>query len=629
MNFDYFETDKLPMKRGRVIKTLSDSTIRGILDAIVELVTNSDDSYTRLESKGRETSGIIKIFLTRTKGGHCTFIRVIDEAEGMSFQSLKKSIEFSGETSGFKEGGTVRGFFGRGLKESIIALGKGSIFTLKDSVLCNAEIYYDSKEKDAIYKLATPIKGESEEELKNLGFNSRSGSIVEIKITNTSKDNIPSSKIIDDHISKHYSLRDICASKKRKIELHFSEPDNKGLLTKTLLSYQYPKGELVFDKPVNISGDNVYIKIYESEVQLDSPVIPQGTAGLMIKSEGSILDNKLFGFENEPSGLYFYGEVNYPGIAKAIRNGDESIVDYNRGGLDWRHISNKELERKIKQILKILVDKKREEIVDKGEQEVKQPIQKLLNDICQELSKMAKDELEDTGPAPGQLNSLIIIPMVANLEPDKPRNLGVYAPRYLIEEMETHRVEILSSNSNIHIINSSINLNPHKTDKNAAYSSFKVVGNLEGESAIITAKLNSKSATCEVRVQEQKERPPSGKPKKSGGIFNKIIPAQDEEPTQRFQYIEGGIIKVFVKFPGINKYLGDNFENIDTVEGKMVLAEIIIEAFCRYIASQRAGKIYDEEIYPYLSDMDRLRRKVSSAIYLTILKTNLNNLVEK
>ena len=58
----------------------------------------------------------------------------------MSEEDLLKAIEFAGETSGFAEGRKVRGFFGRGLKESIIALGKGTIMTLKDGVLSRTVI---------------------------------------------------------------------------------------------------------------------------------------------------------------------------------------------------------------------------------------------------------------------------------------------------------------------------------------------------------------------------------------------------------------------------------------------------------------------------------------------------------
>lgn len=628
MEIDAFETGLLPMRRGRVIKTLSDSTIRSVLDALVELITNSDDSYVRLENTGNEANGNIDIYLARTTGGQCTLLRVIDSAEGMSFQTLKKSIEFSGETSGFKEGRTVRGFFGRGLKESIISLGKGKIITLKDGVLSGAEIYYDKKKRDALYKLATPMKGESEENLREMGFNKKTGTVVEIKILSKRKALIPSYSKIKDYISKHYSLRSICSSKKRRVKLTFYEPDKENLETTDVLKYEYPDGKKVFEDSIKIDDNDVYVRIFESMTQLTTPNTPQGTAGLLIKSEGAILDNRLFGYDIDPAGLYFYGEINCPGIAKSIRDGDESIVDYNRGGLAWRHKSNKKLEDKMKKILQGLIEKKRGEIKEEDETEVEKPVQEVLDRVCRELSKLAKDELEVIGPAQGEVNSLLILPMVANVQPGKPRALGVYAPGYLLEEKDTKTVTLSSSNPDIEVSIPQVTLKQSKKDRGVYFSSFQVSGKEKGVSAIISANLKNLIATCEVRVQKQKKRKKGKKHKTTGGVFSKIIPARDKEPIQRFEYAEGGIIRVYVKFPGVNKHLGNNFEKVHTKVGRTILSEIILEAFCRYIARQKAGKYFDEEIDPFLVEMDKLRVKASRTIYQMILYSGLDRLIK-
>src|SRR3989344_2669958 len=625
MKFDNLESGLLPMKRGRVIKTLSDSTIHGALDAIVELLTNSNDSYVRLEETGKKPSGIIEIHITRMSGGHCTHIKVIDEAEGMGFNSLKNSITFSGETSGFKEGMTVRGFFGRGLKESIVALGKGHIMTLNEGILSTAEIYYDRQQEDAVYNLSTPIKNFSPEELKELGFTGPTGTIVEIQINNEKKNSIPGRNTIEEYITNHYTLREICSSEKRELRLYFNEPENKGLITTTILNYVYPEGSIVYEDDVKLNGDTVHFRVYESTEQLTSPGSPQGTAGLLIKTEGAILDNKLFGFETDPSGLYFFGEIICPGIAKAIRNGDESVVDFNRGGLDWRHQYSKELESSSKEILKKLIEAKREKMRSDKEQQLKEPIQQMLDKLCRELSKLAKDELEDAGPAPGQVNALMILPMVVNINPDEPRSLGVYAPKYIISDENTNIVKFLSSNEKVKLLNTQLELEPDKKDDKLYKSSFKVLSSSEGEMSIITAKLGNQAANCEVRVIPPTKKGRRRKKRGSGGIFSKIIPAHDNEPIQRFQYTEGGIIRIFVKFPGINKYLGEYLENVYTMEGKTILAEILIEAFCRYVAKQRAGKYYTEDIDLFSGEMDRLRRKASVIIYEMVFKADLRD----
>ena len=106
----------------KIISQLSRATIKNIVDGIVELVTNSDDSYKRLEEKRVKTSGKIEIYVNRKKGGICENLKIKDYAEGMTKEELEKAIEFGGETSGFLEGRSVRGLFGRGLKETIVSL---------------------------------------------------------------------------------------------------------------------------------------------------------------------------------------------------------------------------------------------------------------------------------------------------------------------------------------------------------------------------------------------------------------------------------------------------------------------------------------------------------------------------
>ena len=132
----------------RIIEESAKATIRNLIDGIVELITNSDDSYKRLE-EGHEVSGKIEIYVNREKGGICKNLRVKDWAEGMTSQELESAITFGGETSGFHKGRSVRGFFGRGLKETIIALGEGEIKTVKNGKLTKTKLWLDKKNQKA------------------------------------------------------------------------------------------------------------------------------------------------------------------------------------------------------------------------------------------------------------------------------------------------------------------------------------------------------------------------------------------------------------------------------------------------------------------------------------------------
>lgn len=631
MDFQSAESGQLPVNEGRLIKSLADSTVRGVMDAVVELVTNCDDSYVRQEQEGSNSSGRIDLYIDRGAGGHCKELRVIDEAAGMDYQALRRAIEFSGETSGFKEGRSVRGFFGRGLKESILALGIGTIFTLKKGVLSRAIISYDEKEKQSKYDLSVPIQNLSQEELINYGFLGNSGTLVAIKITNTKKDYILGRNHIKEQFLKHYAFRDINSSTKRAVYLHFSDVESKDKYSSDIpLVYKWPEGKLVFDKDMKILNSVAHFKIYESLEQLQTPKNPTGEAGLLIKTEGAILDNQLFGFETDPNGLFFFGEITAPGIAQAIRSGDESIVDTNRTGLARNHPYNKELENISKEILGKLIQERKERLKSEKKAELAEPINNLFNKLCKELSDLAKDELEDKEPGPGEVKAFVIKPLFANIAPESPRTLSVYCPKYLSEDEGTKVVNLLSSNGNIKLSNESIILEQYKRDPDVLKATFKLNGENEGEVALITATLGRVTANSEVRVHELGHidpgpgKPPTGS---GGGVFRKIEPAYDESPIQRFEYVPGGIIKIYIKFPGVGDILGENFETIETQGARVALSEIIIEAFSRHISRQRVGKYVEEQIDPFTSEMDRLRKKATKTVYSILLRADLNELL--
>jgi len=183
MNSSIFGEAKKLQIEPRIVKQMSLATIRTFPDAIVELVTNCDDSYRRLEEKNVVCSGEIKVFIKRLKGGRCEELKAIDFAEGMEKNQLEEALKFGGETSGFEKGKSVRGLFGRGLKESILALGKGIIYTIKDNKISIAELWWDETSSSAKYKIIKESYIPSLEERDEVGIK-ENGTCVKISITN-------------------------------------------------------------------------------------------------------------------------------------------------------------------------------------------------------------------------------------------------------------------------------------------------------------------------------------------------------------------------------------------------------------------------------------------------------------
>jgi hypothetical protein len=69
------------------------------------------------------------------------------------------------------------------------------------------------------------------------------------------------------------------------------------------------------------------------------------------------------------------------------------------------------------------------------------------------------------------------------------------------------------------------------------------------------------------------------------GFISEIIPDETETPTQRTFYDKNtGIIRIFIKFPSVFGIIGSALEGAETPAGRILLAELVGEAFCRELA---------------------------------------------
>ena len=117
----------------RALKMLADQAIgHDLLKGLIELITNCDDSYARLEKSGIQADGRIDIEVDRRPRTKSTIIRVVDWAEGMDEDRLERCVgNYGGDTSGQ----IGRGVFGMGLKDTINAFGTGIVTSFKNCLL--------------------------------------------------------------------------------------------------------------------------------------------------------------------------------------------------------------------------------------------------------------------------------------------------------------------------------------------------------------------------------------------------------------------------------------------------------------------------------------------------------------
>lgn len=263
------EVRPLPID-AQIVAQQAQSTIKNVVDAIIELVTNSDDSYRRMESHGGETSGSIRVEIIREKGGKCRLLEVSDEAEGMDWVALEKAITFAASSSGFYEGRTVRGLFGRGMKEAIVGLGNGEIHTVKGGRESAVEIFLENREtKWRTLKKERPSS-------------SPDGTTVAIEVTRTEL-SCPTFDIIYRRLSNHFALREILKNPKRRVTLRV---DDNGMKRSRSLRFDSPTGSERVRKTIEVQGFGAsQLVIYESAEKLEfKSNDPSSVAGILVRS---------------------------------------------------------------------------------------------------------------------------------------------------------------------------------------------------------------------------------------------------------------------------------------------------------------------------------------------------------
>lgn len=584
----------IPINR-RVLSHLAKATIKNLIDAIVELVTNSDDSYKELEAAGKKIDGRIEIYVNRKKGGICQTLKVKDYAEGMTKEELIRALEFAGETSGVYMGRNVRGLFGRGLKESIIGLGEGEIITIKDGKKYRTKIW-STKDDPALF---------DDNLLENFVFtNEPNGTEVVINITNE-KIRIADYEKFKNQIINHYALREINYNPKRKIFLTFEELSSKSkyhgpITSNDLIKYNPPLGIKVFEDKVKLKtfNEDINLVIYEANKPLESPKNnPFGRAGILIKIKGAIIENQLFKYEDEPAALYFFGEALCPGLGERIINRQEhNLLNLSRKGLDWNENYCQEIGRVIEETLEPFILKKKEQLNSfKPIEDIDEKVKKNLKKLANFLNQVAKEELGDESENKPEMDlffehNFSIVPSVANVQINKPRTLTIYAPEDLVEKFGCI-VKIISTNENLEPSVNQLRLEKSLFNlKHIFTNHFKVFAYKENEQGEIIAELGNKKVKAIVTVKPPKSINKSQKQKRvfitefksDNGVKTGESRARYEEKT--------GVIYINTAFPSINKFIKNGLKGVESVEGRILLSEIVGEVFFRQMSRKLIEK---------------------------------------
>ncbi|TSA24004.1 hypothetical protein D4R71_07680 [bacterium] len=490
-----------------VIKASDSHTLRNIRTAIqndvfralVELITNSDDSYLRLEEFGTNVKAEIEI-LYKNDGNLCRF-GVRDFAEGMSYETIFSSFtEYGTTTSGFREGGSVRGYFGQGAKDALISMIEGEINTFYNGEYIKCKLYIEDNKP--YYEIHSP-KVASESLREKYGIKSN-GTVVYFSIDREVMNiSIPKVLTIHKELANNFLLRIIMSKPSRKVSLI---DENKEEVYK--LSYRFAEGEEVFNDKfilnyLDYEDFEIDLRILRHKDELNQLGENRDGGILILDSHDTVLDISLFKYDNEPLASKIFGFLHIKNFRTLLKN-EEPVLKQERTGLDNRHPFNKILISKIEKRLDIIIEKEKKledrriNQFDKEESKRFKNAFKLLNEIAQnevqDITTLGENDVEIEFE-----NGLFILsPKSANITVGKRYNIKLFIDSNIVKVGS--EISLSSSNNKVKLITRKVLISPEDKSKKIIKKHVTIQGEEGNIKSTIAASYKEKYAEVNIFV---------------------------------------------------------------------------------------------------------------------------------
>lgn len=577
----------------RVAIQQADQAIRkDVMRALVEIITNANDSYSRLEQSGETASGEMIIEVRRKHNN--SVIRVRDFAEGMTDKRMDRVVGTYGEaTSGLKEDQRVRGMWGRGLKDSIFGLGYGHVRSFKGANFYSCSLLL--KNGVPTFDLDDPIRATTDLREK-YGIPQGNGTVIEIVV---SRDDVkmPQYNNLRNYLQRHFELRPIMSNPNRRIILRDMASGVK-IRQENELSYRSPIGEKVLGERLQIEGYPAEAKldVYRSNIQLSTRGEEGDYAdgGLLVISRDIVISLTMLKFENDPYAGYFYGSIQCDYLHDLLKN-DEPVLTATRDGINWTHPFAKTLKLAVEAKLDPLVQAEREHAIHDEQTKLDKKLRRKLDRALHELNTIAVTELREQRDTEKKRIEL----------PES--GMGFFPERMYVQTGQTASLvlrvavsdngrtpstaSVISSSSEVIVTTPLVPLKPHKTDPNILEARVRIEGRQVGGEGTVTAYLGRNRAQAVVQVHSKKETIPSPPMRGSAALFSDIRFDDRTDPRQRVYYDRvNSAIVIATAAPSVKIYLDINNRLDTTVQGQVLLAELITEAVCREIAREGVEK---------------------------------------
>jgi hypothetical protein len=684
---------KLIISNRHVRHTIATMVQKDPVKALIELITNSDDSYARLEERGEKVSGRITVAILERRGGEPSLLRVTDEAEGFSTEDLEVKLGRMGEsTSGLDMGADVRGFFGDGLKEAILGLGVGgSVSSIQGRLYVSGQLYWE-EEQATFYPPGRPrpVTGAIRKQLQIP--RGKNGTLVEIEVAQEVR--IPRHETLQHELALHVALRDIVQNPARTLILQRLTSNGK-IQYSDPIRYKDPIPDPAFKtvkkhgQVPGYPGSDFHLEVRRATEEL--PGVEAGMkrlGGLVVQSRRALVDITFFGHENRPGTEYLFGRLQCDYLYQLLQQGEMVVTKY-RAGLSKENEFVRKLGAEVDRLLDPIVQAEAKRL-QQSESSNDPQTRKRLDEACRELNRIAREELDLTGPGdegneselgpfrfeykhyrmlrdrerlvrlwvaedlldgptaieldidgdglsanptsikldpadarngmvPGDVMLTGSTPLengriaatlethlaeaeveVIELQPREPFSFDqeVYRPavghwtkvtlKIQVPQALEGRAEVAFSMElgNVKIRPETVEVDSAQAPGEWLSVTGEVFGEQVGQADELIARMNEYEAQATVVISTERQR---SERKDKGGVINRIeFNTTKENPTQR-TFFKDGVIWIFVNEPSIRRYLKTP-EDRTLPAGRAITAELVLQAFCRYLAPQKAER---------------------------------------
>lgn len=495
--------------------------IHDLFDALVELITNPDDSYHRLFVSRRlqQDGGPIAIQYSTAKDA--PYIAIRDHAEGMS---LREMVEKLGDVGTHHSQQGDRGFMARGAKDCS-ELGHLTFESIKNDRYSRCEITPQAK------FIAREESKAKKQIRQQIGIYQGNGTLVTLRLEPNQR--LPRFETIARDLPRHFALRDILAE---------GSPTAVTLINANRLEqeerllYQPPVGEIVLDETFEVEPYGVKACL---RIQRTAEPFEDGgerdkfrRSGFLIKGARAVHECTLFSqeFERDLLAKKYFGRLECDHIDTLLREYDKRresglpstsenpalLVDPNRQrGLNRDHPFTQALFLVPTERLRALVAAERENQRAQRREIANRETQTRLTKLAKKATEFLKQQLEDVQLTTGDefdksafKKGTLIFPTFLNVGVGEQRALTFYVKSGLLNSTSTKVVQFSASSDALTVLEPTAEVKPHKSKEDLHTCTFHVRGSAVEERIEIRAMLDGlpealATATVRDKVIEQ------------------------------------------------------------------------------------------------------------------------------